>query len=285
MRVLEFHSGCKIKFESAKKIYQAAGSGLADADWKDKLELWVVVKGSVCTRDSKGEMKTAAGGYLLFPTGPGTESPDFFVPTGGCTFYRLRFACGEVSARDGPFDKPSTGNGCGMAIPASGKVPMPETIVILIEQLQDAVRFRYSEQALDSMLGTILQFLYNQICSGGYAAGPGASDRRRVYKTVIHYVRSNISENIRVSDIAAHFGYNDKYLSNLFSAEGGIPLKQFILVNKMNAANQMLAHTQKPVGEIALALGFTDSHNFAKAYKKICGVTPSDYRNRMLLEV
>ena len=57
----------------------------------------------------------------------------------------------------------------------------------------------------------------------------------------------------------------------------------------MDAANFMLSDGDKAVTEIAAQLGFSDVHNFARAYKKLTGLTPSEYRNafakRMLFHV
>ena len=51
----------------------------------------------------------------------------------------------------------------------------------------------------------------------------------------------------------------------------------------------MLSDNDKAVTEIAAELGFSDVHNFARTYKKITGLTPSEYRNafakRMLYHV
>ena len=48
---------------------------------------------------------------------------------------------------------------------------------------------------------------------------------------------------------------------------------------RMDTANYMLSDTNASIAEIAASLGFSDSHNFSKAYKKIAGMTPSEYRN------
>jgi AraC-like DNA-binding protein len=89
----------------------------------------------------------------------------------------------------------------------------------------------------------------------------------------------NLSKNIKVSDVATHFGYNEKYLSHLFGEISGIPLKHLITQRKMEAANFMLTDTNTPIAVIAKSLGFLDSHNFSRAYKKFTGLTPSEYRN------
>ena len=80
------------------------------------------------------------------------------------------------------------------------------------------------------------------------------------------------------SFIALHFGYNEKYLSHLFRQLSGMPLKQFILKSKIDEANYLLTDTNLSIGEIAVKLGYTDAHNFARTYKKSTGLSPSAYR-------
>ena len=103
--------------------------------------------------------------------------------------------------------------------------------------------------------------------------------QKQIYSDMLDYIKLNRSNNLRVSDIALHFGYNEKYLSHLFATLTGIPLKQFILNRKMESANFMLTDTNKSISDIARELGFSDSHNFSRAYKKLTGLSPSEYRN------
>lgn len=74
------------------------------------------------------------------------------------------------------------------------------------------------------------------------------------------------------------FTYNEKYLSHLFRQLSGMPLKQFILKSKIDEANYLLTDTNLSIGEIAVKLGYTDAHNFARTYKKSTGLSPSAYR-------
>ena len=41
----------------------------------------------------------------------------------------------------------------------------------------------------------------------------------------------------------------------------------------------MLTDDDKPIKEIASDLGFSDVHNFTRAYKRRTGITPTEYRN------
>lgn len=100
----------------------------------------------------------------------------------------------------------------------------------------------------------------------------------KVTRTFHSQVKLNYCNNLRVSDIALHFGYNEKYLSHLFRQLSGMPLKQFILKSKIDEANYLLTDTNLSIGEIAVKLGYTDAHNFARTYKKCTGLSPSAYR-------
>ena len=85
--------------------------------------------------------------------------------------------------------------------------------------------------------------------------------------------------SLHFSEIAAHFGYNEKYLSHRFAEVFDIPLKQYILKAKIEQANFLLTDTNKSISEIARELGFSDNHNFSRTYKKLTGLSPSEYRN------
>ncbi|MFQ9351523.1 helix-turn-helix domain-containing protein [Hungatella sp.] len=56
-------------------------------------------------------------------------------------------------------------------------------------------------------------------------------------------------------------------------------MHQYIMDKKMSEASYYLSETTLDVKEIAQKLGFSDSHNFMKVYKKETGMTPSEYRN------
>ncbi|WP_321008093.1 helix-turn-helix transcriptional regulator [Hungatella effluvii] len=65
-------------------------------------------------------------------------------------------------------------------------------------------------------------------------------------------------------------------LSPLVSA-----LHQYILNQRISQANYYLSETSLSIKEIAQKLGYHDSHNFMKIYKRETGLTPSEYRNSL----
>ncbi|MCR4587322.1 MAG: AraC family transcriptional regulator [Lachnospiraceae bacterium] len=163
-------------------------------------------------------------------------------------------------------------------LPQQGKLQRPERIVVMMKQLQDIVKNNYPMLAINAATTCIITELYGQIVTD---SGPSEkpADQKQIYLDIIDYIQLNINRNVTLSEIAMNFGYNPKYLSHLFAKIRGIPLKQFILQQKIDAANFLLADGDKTVTEISRELGFSDSHNFCRTYKKNTGLTPSEYRN------
>ena len=129
------------------------------------------------------------------------------------------------------------------------------------------------------MTPLILSEIYNQDRSVTPGVSQGKKTQKQIYFDILDHIRNNLTGSLRVADIAAHFGYNEKYISSLFSSHAGMTMKQYILKAKIDLANFYLSDTNESIATIARMLGFKDSHNFATAYKKIMGLTPSEYRN------
>lgn len=257
-------------------------------------ELFVMTEGTLYLTYNKEDFIVSAGEFLLLPPLPAPNNHRRGLRPSRCSFYWLHFETGSpLVLKDIPgnallscvCDLPED----TICIPRQGTADNQEKIIVLMKQLQDAVKNAYKPVILNYMSTVILCELFSQFYTKKEVLGKSRKTQKQIYHDIIDFVKLNINQNLKVSDVAAHFGYNEKYLSHLFSTVAGIPLKQFILTNKINAANFMLTDTNKSISEIAHALGFLDSHNFSRAYKKISGLSPSEYRNafaqRMLFHV
>ena len=104
-------------------------------------------------------------------------------------------------------------------------------------------------------------------------------EQMQLYTDIVDYISWRIRENIRVSEIAAYFGYNEKYITTFFKKSSGVSLKSYILSRKMELAQALLTDTNLPIAQIGYEIGFSDNHNFSSAFKKVTGQSPSAYRN------
>lgn len=93
------------------------------------------------------------------------------------------------------------------------------------------------------------------------------------------YIDCNITENIKISDIAQNFSFSQEHIIRIFKKNYGITPHRYILESKIRLAMIMLKMTDMRIDEIAEKLSFSDSHHFSTQFKKLMGCKPSLYRN------
>lgn len=94
----------------------------------------------------------------------------------------------------------------------------------------------------------------------------------------IAYIAGHYADNIRLQNLAQTVGLSPQYLSNLFHKETGQTISEYIVFQKLNAAQRLLKYSDKKINEIACELGFEDAHYFSKFFKKHLHTTPKEYR-------
>ncbi|MBE6022550.1 MAG: AraC family transcriptional regulator [Cellulosilyticum sp.] len=247
-------------------------------------ELIVMTKGTLYISYNKQNYTLSEGEMLLLP--PLEEPNNYrngFRPS-ECSFYWLHFACHHPVNSLSVVPSSLTNHASSVTsntvlIPTQMSLPHSEKVIVLMKQLQDAIRLKYTSFSLDYMTTIILLEIYHQFLLTTSHTPQKEDKQKQIFNDIIDYIKQNIHTKLTVTAVAKHFGYNEKYLSHMFSKTSNISLKQFILKNKIDAANFLLTDTNQSIQDIALYLGFTDYHNFMKCYKKNTGLTPSEYRN------
>lgn len=230
------------------------------------------------------------GEYLLLsPSSPISYRQGFKASK--CSFYWLHFSVDDraITIDLSNPDLEMMKNETAIMLSARAKLPYPDKVIVLMKQLQDSIRSQCSTLSGNFMATTVLCELYDQTFKEKIESIKGDYSKKQVFYDIVDYINENIYKELKVTDIAEKFGYNSKYLSHVFNNITGTSLKQFVLQKKVAKANCMLMDTNKTICEISACLGFTDYHNFMKLYKKITGLTPTEYRNayskRMLFHV
>ena len=68
------------------------------------------------------------------------------------------------------------------------------------------------------------------------------------------------------------------YFGDLIKKETGKSAQEYVQQKIMDTAKDMLANLEKSVSEIAYALGYQYPQYFSRAFKKVVGCTPNEYR-------
>lgn len=133
----------------------------------------------------------------------------------------------------------------------------------------------FSGERMTCLLGELLIALY-RLCPADFSVPAGRSDE--TVRQVKAYIDEHFAEPIAVGDLAQRFYLSNCYLSHVFRRVTGYTLKQYLLLCRLAEARSLLCHTNDPVGEIALRVGFADANNFIRYFRQQVGTTPNQYR-------
>jgi len=94
------------------------------------------------------------------------------------------------------------------------------------------------------------------------------------------YIDINYAENLKLKEIAAHFGIHQNYLTRSFHDKFGISPKKYLTNLKLKKAARLLSTTELSIFIIASSLGFDDQLAFSKIFKTCYNLSPSEYRKK-----
>jgi len=140
---------------------------------------------------------------------------------------------------------------------------------------------RVSAQVQDALL---LAFFWRMIRSLPVAAvNPrflDVSGDQAFPAQLLRLFRGHINENLSVRDMAELLCISESSLAHrCTSLMGASPHKAFLKC-RMERAQYLLANTDLSVKEVAAELGFEDPYSFSRAFKTVCGVSPTHWRER-----
>lgn len=105
-------------------------------------------------------------------------------------------------------------------------------------------------------------------------------EKDELIKQIEKYVDEHLDQPLTVSDVAESMYMNADYLSRLFKSKKGISLKEYIVTEKMHAAQIFLQTTNLPISIIASKLGYDNFSYFSQVYRKVMGVSPTSEKKK-----
>lgn len=102
----------------------------------------------------------------------------------------------------------------------------------------------------------------------------------RLVSKILEYVDKNISRWITVEEIAEVMNYSAGYTSKVFKLITGESLNQYMLKKRIEHAEYLICNGETIV-EASERTGFDNYSYFYKAFKKIKGISPKEYQEKM----
>ncbi|MDR1580623.1 MAG: AraC family transcriptional regulator [Synergistaceae bacterium] len=113
--------------------------------------------------------------------------------------------------------------------------------------------------------------------------GPVADGSRTVIpEDLLAYIAENIARPLTLDELAGRASLSRYYFSRLFKHETGYTPHKYVLAARINAAKFYLKSSRLSIKEISASCGFANEGVFCTAFKRIVGITPMAYRNRMM---
>lgn len=110
---------------------------------------------------------------------------------------------------------------------------------------------------------------------------PGTDDEEASFiRAACRFIDDNYMYDINLAMISEKFNYNPSYFSEMFKAKAGKTFIQYLNETRMAHAVRLLEDTALGLWDIAELTGFTSASYFSSRFKRMYGVSPSEYRHQ-----
>lgn len=101
-----------------------------------------------------------------------------------------------------------------------------------------------------------------------------------VLRKVVDAIHTSPGGRHSIADLASVAGLSPRHLQRRFTKEIGIPPAAYVERARIEAAQRALAERDDPVESIARRYGFGTAETLRRAFHRLVGIAPSDYRDR-----
>ena len=100
----------------------------------------------------------------------------------------------------------------------------------------------------------------------------------RLMDEAIAWFEKHYTEKVDLQELINHIGYGRTRFFHLFKQKAGVSPNDFLIRLRVKKAKELLTSTEATIKNIADKVGFTDTAFFTRTFRRIVGISPSDYR-------
>lgn len=104
----------------------------------------------------------------------------------------------------------------------------------------------------------------------------------KLIRDATDYINQNYKDDITLTKVAKEIHVNPSYLSTLFKNKMGKNFSIYLREVRLKESAALLMKTHYSVTELAMEVGFSNQSYFIKSFRDYYGMTPGQYRKKML---
>lgn len=139
------------------------------------------------------------------------------------------------------------------------------------------------EQLIKISLEAMLVYMIREgsVGIGRTQARPSSSIKEKteqdIYRRIIGYLEDNIGNRLMLDDVCRDNIIGRSYLQKIFREKSGGGVMDYFGKLKIETSKQLIRQNANNFTEISQQLGYTSIHYFSRHFKKVTGMTPSEY--------
>ena len=134
----------------------------------------------------------------------------------------------------------------------------------------------HGPEIANNLLHAILLLILERLAQEEKGLGSQENDLLREVRT---YLDSHYMEPLTLEELAESFHVNSYHLAHIFKKFYGYPLIQYMTRRRIGEAQTLLIDSAMSITDIALSVGYGSSSHFNRAFQKLTGMSPRNYRN------
>lgn len=99
-----------------------------------------------------------------------------------------------------------------------------------------------------------------------------------IFNDAVKIIEADFSRPISVEEVARRTVSSPRQLRRAFSLVGGVSYRSVLARVRMRHAADLLASTDVAINEVARRVGYHEPSQFTKAFRRVHGRTPSEFR-------
>ncbi len=99
-----------------------------------------------------------------------------------------------------------------------------------------------------------------------------------IYQKMLEKISAAVYSSISAEDVLSEFNYGKTYLSQLFKKHCGLSIMQYYNSLKIKEAKKLIKEGKLTMAKISEKLGFNNQYYFSRVFKKVEGISPSEYK-------